>query len=368
MNSIPAFLDSKTIVQELANRVAHAPHPLRICGNGSKCPSTAPACNSITTQALSGILEYEPSEFTITVWSGTLLKDLAETLSQHGQYLPFDPPHLQHGATVGGLIASGINGPSRLRYGGIRDSILGVRFIDGRGNVVYAGGKVVKNAAGFDLPKLLCGSWGRLGLIVEATFKVLPNPGPFQTLIIPCSDVREGLASHQKLLQSSVTMDGLDWDSEGCVLVRIAGSNQTRAAVRDRIFNQLHLPMDVLDSDELLWNPIRDWQWHAEGCHLVRIPLSWRTAQPLIAWLATQQAAYRLSVAGNVLWISWPETLSLSTLENFLEQHRLRGRCLAGTAQGTCLGRKEGDAFSERIETALHAKKWDSTAPIQLRP
>ncbi len=322
----------------------------------------------MTTRALTGILEYEPSEFTITVWSGTLLKDLAETLSQHGQYLPFDPPHVHRGATVGGLIASGINGPSRLRYGGLRDSILGVRFIDGRGNVVYAGGKVVKNAAGFDLPKLLCGSWGRLGLIVEATLKVLPNPGPFQTIVIPCSDFREGLASHQKLLQSSVTIDGLDWDSEGCLLVRIAGSNQTRAGIRDRIFQLLQLPIDELDSDDALWSPIRDWHWHAEGCHLVRIPLSWRTAQPLIEWLASQRVAYRLSVAGNVLWIGWPESQPLCQLENVLEQHRLRGRCLAGRAQGTCLGRKEGDAFSERIETALHAKKWASVAPSQLRP
>ncbi|MFN9911536.1 MAG: FAD-binding protein, partial [Pirellulaceae bacterium] len=101
-----------------------------------------------------GILEYDPSEFTITARAGTPLSELVDALAEQGQYFPFDPPLVAQGATLGGLVSSGISGSSRLRFGGIRDFVLGVRWVDGTGAIAVAGGKVVKNAAGFDIPKL----------------------------------------------------------------------------------------------------------------------------------------------------------------------------------------------------------------------
>src|SRR4029079_3476030 len=95
---------------------------------------------------------------------------------QRGQYLPFDPKCVEAGATLGGTVASGLSGPGRFRFGGVRDFILGVRFADGAGRLLRVGGKVVKNAAGFDLPKFFVGSAGRSGVLSEIPLKVLPRP------------------------------------------------------------------------------------------------------------------------------------------------------------------------------------------------
>src|SRR6185503_15751320 len=105
-----------------------------------------------------GIVEYAPSEFTVTALAGTPIAEMVAALGERGQYLPFDPILVEAGATLGGTIAAGVSGSGRARYGGIRDFILGVRFLDGGGTLVRGGGKVVKNAAGFDLPKLMVGS------------------------------------------------------------------------------------------------------------------------------------------------------------------------------------------------------------------
>ena len=127
------------------------------------------SCSNATKLCLSklrGILEYEPSEFTFTALAGTPLRDLVEALAQRGQYLPFDPLLVEAGATLGGTVAAGLSGPGRFRFGGLRDFILGARFVDGTGRLLRLGGKVVKNAAGFDLPKFFVGSLGRFGVLV----------------------------------------------------------------------------------------------------------------------------------------------------------------------------------------------------------
>src|SRR5436190_11409249 len=114
---------------------------------------------------LSGMMEYDPAEFTFTALAGTPLAVVQKELAGNGQYLPFDPPLAAQGATLGGTVAAGLSGPGRLRYGGVRDFIVGVQWVDGSGTVIRGGGKVVKNAAGFDFPKLFTGSLGRLGIL-----------------------------------------------------------------------------------------------------------------------------------------------------------------------------------------------------------
>ena len=125
---------------------------------------------------LSGVLEYDPAELTITALAGTPVREVDSALEEHGQHLPFDPPLMAAGATLGGVVATGASGAGAWRHGGVRDFIIGVRFVDGTGRLVAGGGKVVKNAAGFDLPKLMVGSAGRLGVIVQLSFKVFPRP------------------------------------------------------------------------------------------------------------------------------------------------------------------------------------------------
>lgn len=131
---------------------------------------------TLSTVDCKGIVAYDPSEFLISALAGTQLQDIVSALRENGQYLPFDPPFLERNPTLGGTIAAGISGSQRLLYGGVRDFVMEVQFIDGAGELVRGGGKVVKNAAGFDLPKMMCGSYGRLGIMTEITLKVLPQP------------------------------------------------------------------------------------------------------------------------------------------------------------------------------------------------
>src|SRR5207244_7858793 len=129
----------------------------------------------LRTTRLAGIVDHVPADLTVTPAAGTRLADLASALANAGQFLPLDPPHAEE-ATVGGVIAADSNGFWRARYGGVRDLLIGTRTALADGSVVRSGGRVVKNVAGYDLNKLLVGSLGTLGVIVEATFKVLPLP------------------------------------------------------------------------------------------------------------------------------------------------------------------------------------------------
>jgi len=137
----------------------------------------------LETRGLTGIVQYEPSELVVTVAAGTPLLELEAALSAQGQCLAFEPPHFQLNAnnkqrsqaTVGGMVAAGLSGPARASVGSVRDFVLGLRFINGRGQHLTFGGQVMKNVAGYDLSRLLAGSWGTLGLITEVSLKVLPR-------------------------------------------------------------------------------------------------------------------------------------------------------------------------------------------------
>jgi glycolate oxidase FAD binding subunit len=128
---------------------------------------------ALSLQRLNRVVDYQPTDMTVTVEAGLTLTRLQELLGEHGQWLPIDPP-VPERATIGGIIAANLSGPMRLSQGTIRDFLIGLRVVQADGTVVKGGGRVVKNVAGYDLPKLYCGSFGTLGIIVEATFKVRP--------------------------------------------------------------------------------------------------------------------------------------------------------------------------------------------------
>ncbi len=168
----------------------------RTRGSGTK-PALAIAPSHdrqpLDLRGLRGIVEYEPQEYTFTAY-GTPLAEVNDLLAANGQYLPSTP--FVEGATLGGTVASGLSGSGRLRYGGVRDFILGVRFVDGPGSATVQGGGKVVNAAGFDFPKLLTGSIGRLGVIVEVSFKVLPAPPAYRSLLVHFPKRFAGARSH----------------------------------------------------------------------------------------------------------------------------------------------------------------------------
>ena len=148
---------------------------LRIRGGGSKdFYGNPPRGELLDTRALRGITSYEPSELVVTVRAGTPLAELEAALAERGQCLPFEPPHFAAGATVGGMVAAGLSGPARASVGSVRDYVLGLTLVNGKGELLTFGGQVMKNVAGYDVSRLLAGSLGTLGLIAEVSLKVLP--------------------------------------------------------------------------------------------------------------------------------------------------------------------------------------------------
>ena len=142
----------------------------------------------LDTRAYRGIVSYEPSELVVTVRGGTPLAELEAALAEKGQCLAFEPPHFGQDtatvATVGGMVASGLSGPARATAGAVRDYVLGARFINGLGEHLTFGGQVMKNVAGYDVSRLMAGSWGTLGMITEVSLKVLPVAPAEATLMV----------------------------------------------------------------------------------------------------------------------------------------------------------------------------------------
>ena len=159
------------ILHDWAQRIKSATSsktPLRFRGGGTKdFYSQSLEGEVFDTRAYAGILSYEPSELVVTVCAGTPLKELETALVEKGQCLAFEPPHFGEGATVGGMVAAGLSGPSRANVGNVRDFVLGAKMINGKGEQLTFGGQVMKNVAGYDISRLLAGSMGQLGLITE---------------------------------------------------------------------------------------------------------------------------------------------------------------------------------------------------------
>ena len=157
------------ILQEWSQRIqlaASSKTPLRFRGGGTKdFYSQSLEGEVFDTRAYAGILSYEPSELVVTVCAGTSLKELEAALAEKGQSLAFEPPHFGEGATVGGMVAAGLGGPSRANVGNVRDFVLGAKMINGKGEQLTFGGQVMKNVAGYDVSRLLAGSMGQLGLL-----------------------------------------------------------------------------------------------------------------------------------------------------------------------------------------------------------
>ena len=200
---------------------------VRIIGSGSKSyvGDVATTDIEVATSRLAGIIDHEPADLTVTVGAGTRIADVAVVLERAGQFLPLDPPHADE-ATIGGVIAASSNGFWRVRYGGVRDLLIGTRIALADGTVARAGGRVVKNVAGYDLDKLIVGSFGTLGVIVEATLKVLPLPAASDGLVGRFARSQDAFAAAEAIVRGASRV-------EACVVERGEGS-AWRLAVQAR--------------------------------------------------------------------------------------------------------------------------------------
>ena len=226
---------------------------LNIRGGGTKdFYGEAPLGEPLDTRVLEGISSYEPTELVVTSRCGTLLSELESTLAQQGQCLPFEPPHFSAGATVGGMVAAGLAGPSRAAVGSVRDYVLGATLLNGRNEVLSFGGQVIKNVAGYDLSRLLAGSMGTLGVILEVSLKVLPIAPATATLRL---QMEQAQALNQLNLWGGQPLPvnaSAWWD--GALIVRLRGAAAAVHAAKARIGGELIEP-DVAHS---FWDGMRN--------------------------------------------------------------------------------------------------------------
>ena len=191
--TIPGMNADTDMVTLMADRVREAAGtgtPLRIRGGGSKDFYGQSLKGEVLDMAAhAGVVSYEPSELVVTVRGGTLLAELEMLLALQGQCLPFEPPHFGPHATVGGMVASGLSGPARASSGAVRDFLLGTVLLNGRGEALSFGGQVMKNVAGYDVSRLMAGTLGTLGVLLEVSLKVLPVAPGEATLL--CSGLTQ---------------------------------------------------------------------------------------------------------------------------------------------------------------------------------
>lgn len=350
-------------VDELADAVRGHPRVLAR-GGGSKPALSTPADVETTVIDLSqirGVQVYDPGEFTFTALAGTPLGEIASMLGERGQYLPFDPPLAEAGATLGGTIAAGLSGPGRYRYGGVRDFLIGIRFVNGRGDVVRGGGNVVKNAAGFDFPKLMVGSLGRLGILTEVTFKVFPTPPMTASLCAHFADLSAALDALVSLSHSKFDLDALDLapGAEDVALwVRLGGLALALPQRLDRLtglLNEKNRPRQIElfgeDAPASYWAEIDAMTWRSAGGLLVKTPVTPKRIRQLDPLLADAGAVRRYSSGGNTAWIYWPG--AADELDTMLRQEELAGLVLDGPPGRPWLGRLSGRAMLQRIAATL---------------
>jgi len=225
------------IIQQFSETIgkAAAEHThVRIRGSGAKdFYGLALIGDVLDTRPCSGILEYEPTELVLTARAGTPLRDVEAALAKNGQMLPFEPPHFGAAATLGGSVACGFSGPRRAAAGSARDFVLGVRMLNGLGEDLHFGGKVMKNVAGYDLSRLMTGSFGTLGLITEVSLKVLPVPGQELTLRL---EMDEAAALNSMSLWAGKPLPlSASCHVDGALYLRLSGAGSAVEAAHKKI-------------------------------------------------------------------------------------------------------------------------------------
>jgi glycolate oxidase FAD binding subunit len=339
---------------------------LQVRGGGTKTALHAPLpeADLLDLSPLSGMLEYEPGEFVFTALAGTRLRAVAAELAQHGQYLPFNPPLAAQGATLGGTVAAGLSGAGRQRYGGLRDFLIGARFVDGQGRLIRSGGKVVKNAAGFDQHKLLIGSLGSLGILVEVSFKVFPQPPSYGTVRIDVPSVGEGVAVLRRLATTRFDLEALDLHVDGrgaAVYVRLGGPSGVLQQRLEMLAAWLGAGAVDAEAEAHFWQEGDSYGWLPPGAALVKIPVTLDQVAALEAVLAAAGAARRYSSGGNLAWAGWLR--DLGELDAQLHALGLSGLAVLGSTDSPLLGLRQGLSLARRLKAVLDPE--DKFRPLE---
>ena len=287
--------------------------PLRLRGGGSKdFYGEALAGEVLDTRGHAGVVDYEPTELVITARCGTPLSQVENALAERDQFLAFEPPAFGGVPTIGGVIASGLSGPRRATAGAARDFVLGAQLLNAEGDLLRFGGRVMKNVAGFDVSRLLCGSLGILGLIAEVSLKVLPLPRAEATL---CFDLNAAAAIEQfnRWCAQPLPVSATAWHA-GRAYLRMSGAASAVRAACTALGGEALEPA----SAESWWRSMR------EQSHPVfqEAPRLWRLSLPSNAPLALD----------GVVLIEWGGALRWSTTMAAAAQVRNAAAAAGGTA------------------------------------
>jgi glycolate oxidase FAD binding subunit len=319
-------------VAELQHRIreaAAAQRPLRVRGGGTKeFYGRRVDGDVVDTRGVEGIVAYAPTELVLTARAGTPLAEVEATLADARQMLPFEPPRFAPGATLGGAIAAGLSGPRRPYAGAARDFVLGVKVVDGTGEPLAFGGRVMKNVAGFDIARLMTGSLGTLGVLTEISLKCLPRPAAEATVVRECSADeairRVNEWGGQPLpLSATCYLDGRLW-------VRLSGAAPAVASARTAIGGE-----DVVDA-ERFWSSVRD---HSHpfftALHDARTPL----------WRLSVRSTTPYQALGREQLIEWGGALRWLGASDDGDAERLRAFARASGGHATCFRDGSGPVF-----------------------
>ncbi|MCV9962966.1 FAD-binding protein [Pararhizobium sp. BT-229] len=305
---------------------------LKIAGGGTRSGLGNPAAADriLTTRNLSGIVSYVPAEMTMTTKAGTLVAEIEAALVANRQMLAFEPLDYRGvmatagEPTIGGIFATNASGPRRLTAGAARDHLLGVRFVNGAGEVIKSGGRVMKNVTGLDLVKLLCGSHGTLGLLTEVTFKVLPLPQASATIVVSGLDDAEAAAAMAKAMSLPVEVSGAAHLPESvkgrfvgggladgpATVLRLEGLSASVAVRQEKLVATFAsaAPVTVLDHEATttLWREIRDVKPYADGTQrpLWRVSVAPSVGHQLVAALRLEAGVDAFyDWQGGLVWL-----------------------------------------------------------------
>jgi len=261
---------------------------------------------------------------------------------------------VEAGATLGGTVAAGVSGPGRFRFGGVRDFILGVRFVDGLGRLLRMGGKVVKNCAGFDLPKFFVGSLGRYGALAEVTFKVFPSPASQLTLKLTTSGAEAAAKVLMDAANSRWEPDALDLLPDGkTVCLRLAGPASALETISREILARW--PGQTLSAPEAdtAWAELREFRWAHAGGVLAKVAITPSVVPSLAAAVGSLDGTrVHFSAGGNVAFVSLPSSVPPTALQERLLALSLPAVSLSGNAPLWC-GARRNSAIAPAVKQAL---------------
>ncbi len=295
---------------ELVEMVAGAEGSLWVRGGGTRGLGGAGSVLGIS--GITGVKLYEPGALTLVVRAGTPVTEVEAALAAENQRLAFEP--MDHRGllgttgepTIGGVVAGNISGPRRVQAGACRDFLLGVRFVDGAGQVVRNGGRVMKNVTGYDLVKLMAGSWGTLGILTEVALKVLPRPESEATLTVATADATGAVKSMATALGSPFEVSGAAFDPEAGVRIRIEGFESSvsyRAARLEEVlapFGEVNVESAAAGS-VAIWDALRDVApFHGVPGDVWRLSVKPTDAPEVAARLRAERLLY--DWGGGLIW------------------------------------------------------------------